>query len=402
MNPIATRTPAIAGGRPVRDRFLPFVVTRVSEEAIREVVDTLRSGWLASGPKTRDFEDRFAEYVGQRHAVGVSSGTAALALSLEVAEVGPGCEVITSPLTYVATAHEILHRRATPVFADIDRHTFNLDPQQVEQRITKKTRAILLVHFAGRPCDMDRFHALAERHHLVLVSDSAHAIESRYDNDRLARRSALNAFSFHPIKNLTTGEGGMVTTDNPEWASRMRLLRLHGVCRDAWERHGDRDMSPVDVTALGYKCDMSDVQASLGLHHLKQLEQNLETRERLSSIYDQAFGEIGEIDVQAPVRPSDRHARHLYPVVVDTDRLRMSGARFRTALRAENVGSGHHYPAVHRTTFYRGLLGLPETELPNSTEVSERIVSLPLHPSMDEADVRSVIEAVERIVEYHR
>ena len=242
--------PAVAGGAPVRETFLPFAAPTIDEDEIAAVVATLRSGWLATGPRTAEFERAFADYVGTRHAVGLTSGTAALGLALEVAGVGPGDEVVTTPLTYVATVHEIAHRRALPVLADIDPRTFNLDPRQVEERLTPRPKAILLVHFAGRPCAMEAFVDLARRHGLALVSDAAHAIETRYAGRGLATWGPLTAYSFHPIKNLTTGEGGMIATDDPPAVETLRSLRLHGVTADAWSRGQKRDVPAWDVVRL--------------------------------------------------------------------------------------------------------------------------------------------------------
>jgi dTDP-4-amino-4,6-dideoxygalactose transaminase len=400
---VSTKTRlAIDGGEPVRDTFLPFARSHVTEREISEVAETLRSGWLATGPKTAEFERRFAHYVGQRHAVGVTSGTAALGLALEVAGVGPGDEVITTPLTFVATAHAILDRGATPVFADIDREAWNLDPAEVERRITERTKAVLPVHFAGRASRVEALRDLACTYDLTLVSDSAHAIEARYAKRKLATWFPLSAFSFHPVKNLTTGEGGMVTTDDEEWFSRLRLLRLHGVATDAWSRHAGRGGSANDVVMVGHKCNMSDIQASLGLHQLAVLDQRLARREQLWRIYDDCLTEVEGIVRPSAVPPGDRHACHLYCILLDLDRLCVGRDRFRAALRAENVGTGYHYRALHQTTYYRQRLGLADCDLPNSSFVSDRIVTLPLYPTMSDGDAYSVVEAVRKVVESAR
>jgi len=401
MSSVTRDRPAVVGGTPVRETFLPFAVPQIGDEEIAAVVDTLRSGWLATGPRTAEFERAFAEYVEMPHAVGLTSGTAAIGLALEMAGVGPGDEVVTTPLTYVATVHEIVHRGATPVLADIDARTFNLAPEAVAQRLTARTRALLLVHFAGRPCAMDAFAEIARRGGLTLVSDSAHAIETRYAGRGLATWFPLSAYSFHPVKNLMTGEGGMVATGDGAWAEALRALRLHGVTSDAWSRR-DGTVGPAwDVRRLGYKCNMSDLQASLGLVQLRHLDERLERREALWAIYDDGLAGVRGVTVPPEEPAGNRHARHMYNVLIDPQRTGIGRAAFCDALRRENVGTGHHYPAVHRTTLYRERLALTDAELPRASSVSDRIVTLPLHPGMSDADARTVVEAVRRIVEYY-
>jgi len=402
MSQATLSRPAIEGGKPVRPSLLSFSTPSIGEAAISEVVDTLRSGWLTTGKKTDEFEHRFAEYVGNRAAVGVASGTAALGLALDVNGIGPGDEVITSPMTWVSSAHEILHRGAVPIFADIDRATFNIDPGCIEPRISESTKAILPVHFAGRPCEMDRLAAIAERHRLALISDSAHAIEAAYENRKLATWFPISAYSFHPIKNLTTGEGGMITTDNVEWAHRLRQLRLHGVTKDAWNRLNDYSLGPLDVLDLGYKCNMTDLQASLGLHQLNSLERRHELRGRLWSIYDDAFSEMSGIQFPAETPEHSRHALHLYNVVLDLDQVGIDRDKFRTALLRENIGTGHHYRSLHTTTYYKQRFGLRDDDYPNSLWLSQRTVSLPFHTAMTEDDAQSVVEAVSKVLEYYR
>jgi dTDP-4-amino-4,6-dideoxygalactose transaminase len=370
----------------------------IGEDEIAAVVATLRSGWLATGPRTAEFEERFAAYVGARHAVGLTSGTAALGLALEVAGIGPGDEVVTTSLTYVATVHEIVHRGAKPVLADVDARTLNLDPRAVEARITPRTRAILLVHFAGRPCAMDAFADLARRHGLVLLSDAAHAIETRWAERPVASFCSFSAYSFHPVKNLTTGEGGMIATDDPRAVETLRSLRLHGVTTDAWRRGHDSEAPAWDVVRLGYKCNMSDLQASLGLAQLAHLEDRLSRRAELWAAYDAGLAGLPGIVTPAVEPEANRHARHMYTVLVDPaaglDRQALCAA-----LARENIGTGHHYPAIHRTKLYRERLALEDADLPHASAVSDRIVTLPLHPRMSLDDVADVVEAVRRIVE---
>jgi dTDP-4-amino-4,6-dideoxygalactose transaminase len=310
--------------------------------------------------------------------------------------------VITSSLTYVASAHEIVHCGARPVFADIDARTLNLDPACVARRIGPRTRAILLTHFAGRPCAMEAFEELARTSSVTLVSDSAHSIESQYDQRPLAPRFPLSAYSFHPVKNMTTGEGGMVTTDDAQVARELRLRRGHGVSRDAWARTEDALQTDWDVTLLGHKCNMSDIQASIGLHQLARLERNLSRRRRIAETYSREFRELPGITLPAPPAAGQRHAWHLYTIVLDPAGPQRGRAEFRRAMQAENVATGHHYPSIHRLTYYRRLLEIPDDRLPVTSRVADRIVTLPLYAAMTDTDVDSVVEAVRKISECRR
>lgn len=388
-----TNKPAIEGGRPVRDTFLPFARPTITEREIGEVVRTLESGWLATGPRTRQFEEAFAQYIGNRFAVGVTSGTAALALALEVAGIGAGDEVVTTPLTFAATAHQVLLRGAVPVFADIERRTFNIDPDRIEEAMTERTRAILVVHFAGRPCAMDVIQRIADKRGIAVISDSAHAIEALFRGRKLAETAGISAFSFHPNKNMTTGEGGMVATDREDWAKELRLLSFHGIDRAA--RLGG------DVIRLGNKYNMSDLQAAIGLHQLAALEQNHAARTRLFGLYQSAFVGARGIIPPPPPAASDRHALHMYNILVDIDHLGVTRDGFCEALKAENVGAGVHYSSLHQMTYYRERFGFKRDDFPNSAHVSDRILTLPLYPSMTDADAGTVVEAVLKLAAFY-
>ena len=262
---------AIDGGSPVRNEFLPFGVPSLGDDEIREVIETIRSGWIGTGPKTQEFEQDFAAYVGAKHTVAVNSCTAGLHLSLLVSGVGPGDEVITTPLTFVATANVIEHCGAKPVFVDIDPRTLNIDPASVERAMTERSRAILPVHFGGLACDMDELRAIAEKHRVALIVDAAHAVGTRYKGEMVGNIGDLTSFSFYPNKNMTTIEGGMVTTNSEEWDELLRIYRLHGLSRDAWKRYQSHRLSLSDAILPGYKYNMTDIQASFGLHQLRKL-----------------------------------------------------------------------------------------------------------------------------------
>ena len=387
-----------------RSEFLVFGKPRIEEEDIAEVVATLRSGWIGMGPRTLQFEREFAEYVGAKHAIAVNSCTAALHLALLAAGVGPGDEVITTPLTFAATANVVMHCGATPVFADIDRRTQNLDPARVAEKITPRTKAIVPVHMLGRAAEMDALLALAAQHELTIVEDAAHAVETIYRGRHVGTIGRFTAFSFYANKNVTTGEGGMLTTDDDAAADHIRMLRLHGISKDAWKRYSAEGFSPYELVEPGYKYNMLDLTAALGLGQLRRVEENWRIREGIVALYNEAFAEVDCLTVPAlePVGPGDRHAWHLYPVLIDLEGLTLDRNRFIDELQARNIGSGIHYTALHQQGFYGEHFGYRRGDLPNAEWVSDRTVSLPLSPAMTEGDVEDVIASVTEIIAAHR
>ena len=394
---------AVNGGRPVRDVFLPFGAPCLGEEEIAEVVATLRSGWIGTGPKTERFEAEFAEYVGAHHAVAVNSCTAGLHLSLLLLGIGPGDEVITTTLTFAATANVVEHCGAKPVFVDIDPVTLNMDPARVEAAITPRTKAIIPVHFGGLPCDMDQIMEVANRHGLGVIEDAAHAVGARYRGRKVGSIGHLTSFSFYPNKNLTTGEGGMVTTDNDHWAEKLRVYRLHGLSRDAWKRFISRRLMLSQSIVPGYKYNMTDLQASLGLHQLQKLERFLEVREQYAKLYDQAFSHLPGVRLQPRLTTDGtRHGLHLYVLILDTDQLTVSRDEVINALLAENIGAALHYRALHTHPFYREKYGYKPEDYPHAYQVGESILSLPLTPGMSAADLQDVIDGVEKVLGFYR
>lgn len=390
---------AVAGGTPIREKFLVFGAPTLGDEEIAEVVDTLRSGWIGMGPKVIRFEEQFHDYIGCRYAAAVSSCTAGLHLGLVVHDVGPGDQVITSPLTFVATANVVLHQGARPVFVDIDPHTLNIDPNRVEAAITPRTRAIIPVHFGGLSCDMDAIMDIARRHNLAVIEDAAHAVGTRYHGRLVgATPGSLASFSFYANKNMTTAEGGMVTTDNQELVDKLLVYRLHGMDRDAWQRYQVRQKDLCDFIAPGYKYNLTDLQASLGIHQLRKLEGFLSTRERLAAHFDAAFDQLPLVRRQfRPAPGADRHALHLYLLILDVDRLTVSRNQVLMALRAENIGATLHYGAVHLLGYYQRL-GYRRGDCPVAESISDRIMSLPLVPTMTTADADDVIAAVHKVL----
>lgn len=394
---------AIDGGKPVRETFLVFGKPCLGPAEEQEVLDTLRSGWIGTGPKALRFERMFAEYVDAKHALAVNSCTAALHLALMASDIGPGDEVITTPLTFAATTNVIIHAGARPVFADIDPHTLNIAPVNIERAITERTRAIIVVHFGGLPCPMAEIMALARERGLVLIEDAAHAVGARYEGRMIGGLGNLACFSFYANKNLTTAEGGMVTTDDENVAERIAVLRLHGLSRHAWQRYTTRRLMLSDALYPGYKYNMPDLLASLGIHQLQRLEEGLQVRERYARMYDAAFSELPGVRLQP--RPSDgrnRHALHLYVLVLDLEQFRVSRNQIIDALLAENIGAALHYRALHMHPYYRNTFGYRPDDFPVAALVGESILSLPLTPCMSEQDVHDVIEAVYKVLKAYR
>jgi UDP-4-amino-4,6-dideoxy-N-acetyl-beta-L-altrosamine transaminase len=385
---------------PVREEFLPFSLPDIGQAEIDEVVDTLQSGWITTGPKTKTFEQRFAGYIGVHHAIAVNSCTAALHIALSAAGIGPGDEVITSPLTFCSTANVVIHLGGIPVFADIG-DDYNIDPSEIEEHITSRTKAIIPVHYSGQPCRMDEILACAQDHDLLVIEDAAHAVGARYHDRMIGTIGDVTTFSFYAIKNMTTGEGGMITTDDDELAERMRLLSLHGISKDAWKRYTSRGSWYYEVIHAGYKYNMTDIQAALGIHQLARLERFLEVRSKYVAMYNEAFGETPEI--QTPVVNTDvRHAWHLYVIQLDLERLNINRAQFIEALREENIGTSVHFIPVHLHPHYHATYGYKRGDFPNTERVYDRIVSLPLYPKMTEEDVEEVIAAVKKVVRQYR
>jgi dTDP-4-amino-4,6-dideoxygalactose transaminase len=388
----------------MRSEFLVFGKPRIEEDDIAEVVATLRSGWIGMGPRTVQFEQDFAAYVGAKHAIAVNSCTAALHLALIAAGVGPGDEVITTPLTFAATANVVVHLGATPIFADINRRTQCIDPASVAAKITPRTKAIMPVHMLGRPAEMDALLDLAAMHHLTIVEDAAHAVETVYKGRHVGTIGHFTAFSFYANKNVTTAEGGMLTTEDDEAADRIRMLRLHGISKDAWKRYSADGFTPYELVEPGYKYNMLDLTAALGLGQLRRVEENWQIRERFVALYNEGLSEIPGIEIPAlePLGPGDRHAWHLYPILLDIDQLTIDRNGFIDALQARNIGSGIHYTALHLQGYYRERFGFRRGDLPEAEYVSDRTVSLPLSPAMTDQDVDDVIEAVAEIIATHR
>jgi dTDP-4-amino-4,6-dideoxygalactose transaminase len=384
---------------PVRSResFLVFGAPLIGEEEVAEVVACLRSRWIGTGPRTAQFEKEFAAYVNSEHAVAVNSCTAALHISLLAAGIGPGDEVITTPLTFCATVNAIVHAGATPVLADVDPVSMNLDPAEVARCITPRTRALVPVHFAGRACALDSLMALAARHRLQVIEDCAHAIETEYHGRRAGTFGDYGCFSFYVTKNVITGEGGMIVTQRAETADRIRILALHGMSKDAWKRFTDDGYRHYQVVECGFKYNMTDLQAAIGLHQLRRVEQNWRRRSEIWQRYLDAFRDL-PLGLPAPVEPGTRHAHHLFTVLVDEATCGLARDEFLAAMTSQNIGVGVHYLSVPEHPYYQRAFGWEPRTWPHAQRIGRQTVSLPLSAALTEADVADVIDAVHRVL----
>jgi dTDP-4-amino-4,6-dideoxygalactose transaminase len=381
--------------------FLPFSLPEIGEEEIDEVADTLRSGWLTNGPKTRAFEEAFREATNARHAVALSSCTAGLHLALLAAGIGPGDEVITTPLTFAATVSMIIHTGATPVLADIRDDDYNIDPMQIERRLTPRTKAIIPVHYAGQPCRMDEILAIAKQRNLHVIEDAAHALGASYRGKKVGAIGDCATFSFYPIKPITTGQGGMLTTDNEELAERVRLLSLHGLSRNAWDRYSDKGSAFYSVLAPGFNYVMTDIQAAIGIHQVRRLPDMQTKRTKLAGMYDDELADLPEI-IRPFVRDEVEHCWHLYAIRVDGDRLRIGRDQVIEELRARGIGTSVHFIPIHYHPYFSDRLGVSEGAFPVVERVFSGLISLPLYSRMAREDVNRVTMALHEIIQTNR
>ena len=383
-----------------RQEFLPFAPPLIGEEEINEVVATLRSGWITTGPKTKRFETNLAAYLGASGALALNSCTAALHTALVTLGVGPGDEVITTPLTFAASVNVIEHVGARPVLVDVEADTLNIDTALVERAITPRTKAIIPVHFAGHPVDLDPLYDAAQRRGLAVLEDAAHALAARYKGRLIGSGENPVAFSFYATKNLTTGEGGMLT-GNPEFLERARLISLHGMSRDAWKRYDKGGKWYYEVLYPGFKYNMTDIQAALGLWQLKKLPGFEERRRAVVALYDQAFAQ--EDALETPVeRPEVEHAWHLYVLRLRLEALRIDRDQFIEELTNRNIGTSVHFIPIHLHPYYRDKYAFTPESYPIAFSNYRRMISLPLNVRLSDADVADVIEAVRDVVSEFR
>ncbi|WCK54188.1 UDP-4-amino-4,6-dideoxy-N-acetyl-beta-L-altrosamine transaminase [Aneurinibacillus sp. Ricciae_BoGa-3] len=390
---------AIHGGIPVRDTYLPYGKQMIDGEDIQTVMNVLQSNYLTTGPSIEAFEEKVAQYVGAKYAVAFSSGTAALHAACFAAGIHTGDEVITTPITFAASANCILYQGGKPVFADIDYNTYNIDPLSIEKLITKNTKAIIPVDFTGQPVDLDKVSDIAKRHNLIVIEDAAHSFGAAYKGRKIGALSDMTMFSFHPVKHITTGEGGIITTNNEEYYRKLAQFRSHGITKDPSHMAKNDEPWYYEMQFLGYNYRMTDIQAALGLSQLNKTEYFLARRRQFASIYNEAFKDIEEIAI--PFHLPDCHSSwHLYILRLNLDRLRVGRKEIYQALLQENIGVNVHYIPVYLQPYYQEL-GYNKSLCPQAEKLYEEIITLPLFPGMNEKDVEDVVKAAQKVVKYY-
>jgi perosamine synthetase len=396
--PSTSEVLAVNGGSPVRHTLLPYGRQSIEEGDIQAVVSVLRSDWLTTGPKVEEFEQAFADYVGAKHAVSLSSGTAALHGAAFAAGLKPGDEAITTPITFAATANCVLYQGAAPVFADVSADTLNLDPEQVAKRITPRTRALIAVDYAGHPADQDAIRELADKNGCLVIEDAAHSLGAVYKSRRVGRIADMTVFSFHPVKHLTTGEGGMVTTNRDDLAKTLKQFRNHGISSEARQRQSEGQWF-YEMVLLGFNYRLTDIACALGLSQLIKLEENLSRRREIAARYTTAFRNLAELTPPA-IRDHANPAWHFYPIRLNLEKLTANRAQIFRALRGENIGVNVHYIPVHLHPYYRDRFGYRGGEYPVSEDAYARLITLPMFQGMTDQDVEDVIHAVKKVISH--
>ncbi|MBT3514056.1 MAG: DegT/DnrJ/EryC1/StrS aminotransferase family protein [Nitrospina sp.] len=380
---------------------LPFHKSWFDDNEINEVIETLKSGWLTTGPKTKRFEDDFKDYIGCGYAIGLNSCTAGLHLALATKRFKAGDEVITTTMTFPATANVIMHERLCPVLVDVEPGTLTIDVNQILEKITPKTRAIMPVHFAGHPCDMDPVMELAEKYKLLIIEDAAHALETKYKGRKIGGLGNPTAFSFYANKNITTGEGGMLTTNDESLDEMVRVMRLHGLSRDAWKRFGKSGFSQWELRLPGFKYNMADINAALGIHQLKKINNFLKIRKQYAAMYDEAFSQIPELEILEK-RDYAEPSYHLYIIALRLEQLTITRDQFVDKIQSAGVGVAIHYQALHLQPLYKKKFNTRLDDYPVATSYSARILSLPLYPRMSVQDIERVSNVVADIISCNR
>lgn len=397
--PVKPQTLAINGGVPVRPKLLPYGHQSIDESDIQAVVEVLRSDWLTTGPKVKEFEDAFALRVGAKYAVSFSSGTAALHGAAFAAGLKGGDEAITTPMTFAATANCILYQGATPIFCDVCSDTLNLDPEQVERRITSNTRAIIAVDYAGHPADLDPIRKIAADRGLIFIEDACHALGARYRGREVGSIADMSVFSFHPVKHITTGEGGMVTTDNAKFAEMLRRFRNHGISSDARQRQSQGQWH-YEMVLLGYNYRLTDLACALGIRQMQRLDENVARRRWIAAKYKTQLPGFPYV-IHPVTRAEAVPSWHLYPIRLGSERLTADRGQVFRALRAENIGVNVHYIPVHLHPYYRDRFGFRGGEFPVAEEAYERLITLPMFHGMSDHDVQDVVDALTKVVEHY-
>lgn len=380
-----------------RKKFLIFGNPIIEQSEIDEVTASLRTGWIGTGPKTHKFEEQFKKYKGIKYAVALNSCTAALHLAMLAIGIKHWDEVIVPAMTFAATANAVVHAGGKPIFVDCEKDTMNIDPEDILEKITTRTKAIIPVHFAGRACNMKAIMDIAEKHHLKVVEDCAHAIETEYYAKRAGTMGDIGCFSFYVTKNIVTGEGGMLVTNNEEYANQIKIMALHGMTKDAWNRFGDSGYKHYQVVSAGYKYNMMDLQAAIGIHQLERVEKYWQRRQAIWNHYNNVLKDL-PLFIPSEVEPKTKHAYHLYTILLDIDNLNITRDEFLNKMTELNIGVGVHYIALNLQPYYQNTYGYKRGDFANAEWISERTVSIPLSAKLTDTDVEDVVNAIKEIL----
>ncbi len=399
---IMTQELAINGGKPVRDKLLPYGHQWIDEEDIKAVIEVLRSDWITQGPKVAEFEKEFAKYVGARYAVAVNSGTAALHAACFAAQIEKGDEVITTPITFAASANCVIYQGGTPIFADIDENTLNIDPEKIKKKITPNTRVLIPVDFTGLPVNLEEILQIARKNNLIIIEDASHALGATYKGCKIGSISDMTIFSFHPVKHITTGEGGMITTNNKKYYERLKLFRTHGITKDKGRLLNYDGPWYYEMQELGYNYRLTDFQCALGLSQLKKIDRIIQRRREIVKRYNSELKDMQEIKIPE-INPVDSNpAWHIYMIQLNLKRLKISRREIFEALQAENIGVNVHYIPVHLQPYYQKRFGYRRGDFPKAENYYSRAITLPIFPKMTEKDINDVVKAVKKVINYYK
>jgi len=393
---------AMNGGKPIRDEMLPYGHQWIDEEDVKAVIEALHSDWITQGPKVAEFEEEFSRYVGVKYAVAVSSGTAALHTACFAAQIEKGDEVITSPITFAASANCVLYQGGTPVFADIDADTLNIDPVEIKKKITKKTKALIPVDFTGQPVNLEKILQIAQDNNLVIIEDASHALGATYKNSKIGSISDMTIFSFHPVKHITTGEGGMITTNSEKYYERLKLFRTHGITKEKDKLLNYEGPWYYEMQELGYNYRLTDFQCALGLSQLKKIDKFISRRREIVKKYNYEFKDMSELKIPE-INPTDSNpAWHIYMIQLNLDRLKVDRREIFEALRAENIGVNVHYIPVHLQPYYQKRFGYRRGDFLRAENYYSRAITLPVFPKMSDIDINDVIKAMNKVINYYK
>jgi UDP-4-amino-4,6-dideoxy-N-acetyl-beta-L-altrosamine transaminase len=397
-----TKKLAINGGKPIRDKMLPYGHQWIDQDDIKAVSEVLQSDWITQGPKVEEFENNFATYVGARYAIAVNSGTAALHAACFAAGISKGEKVITTPITFVASANCVIYQGGTPVFADIREDTLNIDPEEIKKKITSDTRALIPVDFTGLPVDLEEILQIARKNNLVVIEDASHALGATYQGKKIGSISDMTIFSFHPVKHITTGEGGMITTNNKEYYERLKLFRTHGITKEKDRLLNYEGPWYYEMQELGYNYRLTDFQCALGISQLKKIDKIIQRRRKIVKKYNYEFKDMPEIKIPEINPATSNPAWHIYIIQLNLEKLKVGRKEIFEALRAENIGVNVHYIPVHLQPYYQKRFGYRRGDFPKVENYYSRAITLPIFPMMSDKDIDDVIKAVKKVISYYR